>query len=202
MLLSAAGDGHEDVCKQAPALKASKAPSSPLRTLCLSAGWISQCGVALTSFLLWSCLASMEQRQSKLMASLSLSLHDLETVASHLLLRKERCWVQLRGCQIGQGTLLPSQSPAPWARINPGKGFWMQRLRGLIQPLSRERSNAWPQGLCSLQRWVGNSFLPSLPPLPMPFASPLHPGAVVAPSPGAPVAVGRRAGVALAGDPA
>lgn len=42
MLLSAAGDGHEDVCKQAPALKASKAPSSPLRTLCLSAGWISQ----------------------------------------------------------------------------------------------------------------------------------------------------------------
>lgn len=78
----------------------------------------------------------------------------------------------------------------------------MEGLHGLTQPFPREGSNAWPQGLCSLQRWVGNSFLPSLRPLPLLFASPLHPGAVMAPSPGALVAVGKRAGVVLAGDQA
>lgn len=75
-------------------------------------------------------------------------------------------------------------------------------MLGLVQPLPREGSNAWPQGLCSLQRWVGNSFLPSLLPLLVLFASPLHPGAVVAPSPSALADAGDRAGVVLAGDPA
>ena len=39
-------------------------------------------------------------------------------------------------------------------------------------------------------------------PLPVPFAGPLHPGAVMAPSPGALIAVDERTGVVLAGDPA
>lgn len=68
-------------------------------------------------------------------------------------------------------------------------------------PNSEKEAMPGPRGYAYAKRWVGNSFLPSLLPLPMLFASSLHPRAVVAPSPGALVAVGKRAGVVLADDP-
>lgn len=71
-----------------------------------------------------------------------------------------------------------------------------------IQPLPKEGSNTWPQGLCSLQRCMGNSFLLSLLPIPVPFASLLCPRAVMASSPSVLVAVGKRAGIVSPDDPA
>lgn len=164
MLHSAADCGHDDVpeSQQNTSSLLSQTSSSWLHEL--AGAWHCPSGTSALGLPGWH-RAGAEQDHG-----LSLLVHEWARNCP-CAVRSSTGVTVLTLARVGE-TLLLSQTQHCGHALILRRGLgWKGCMEPNIQPLLKEGSNTWLQGLCSLQRHMGHSFSPSALPIPVPFAS-------------------------------